>query len=227
MATHDADLRAREFYRMFVTHGSRCFDVGANVGDRTEVFLDLGARVVAVEPQKACADVLRHRFGRRVEVVEEAVGDHVGHASLRVASYHTLSSLSTEWVDEVRSSGRFAEFDWEEQIRVPVTTLDTLVERFGRPDFCKIDVEGYELEVVRGLSTPIPALSYEFTVERLESRLEAARLLDGIGMHWFNFSFCESLRLVFADWLLLPEFERFLRGRVHTHRSFGDVYARS
>ena len=112
-----------------------------------------------------------------------------------MASYHTLSSLSSEWVEAVQQSGRFAEFQWSERLPVPVTTLDRLIEAHGIPVFSKIDVEGYELEVIQGLSLPIPALSYEFSVERIESRLAALSHLHDLGMRRFNFSWGESLEL--------------------------------
>lgn len=118
------------------------FDIGANHGNRTELFLDLGLRVVAVEPQPDCVEILRGRFGTSIELISAAVGAKPGRAELRVATYHTLASLSDEWIDEVRRSGRFSEFEWPEVMEVDVLTLDSLVERYGVPDFCKIDVEG-------------------------------------------------------------------------------------
>ena len=161
-------VHAQAFYGQFVKAGDLTFDIGANLGDRTQILVDLGARVVAVEPQHSCANHLSERFGDRVVVVEAALGAELGEAELLVASYHTLSSLSSEWVEAVQRSGRFAEFGWPDRLTVPMTTLDALVAEFGVPVFCKVDVEGYELEVLQGLSSPIPVLSYEFTVERLD-----------------------------------------------------------
>jgi FkbM family methyltransferase len=180
LAAVKARVRRRQalgFYRQFIPPGGLCFDVGANLGDRTDLFLTLGARIVAVEPQPACANTLRQRFGTRIELIQAVLGPACGDAALMVASYHTLSSLSPEWVEAVQASGRFAEFTWDEQLTVPMLTLDELISRYRVPDFCKIDVEGYELEVLRGLGQPVPALSFEFTFERIESRLAAVRHL--------------------------------------------------
>jgi FkbM family methyltransferase len=202
-----------------------CFDVGANIGERTELFVALGARVVAVEPQAECAATLRRRFGERIELVELALGSEPGNAEMLLADYHTLSSLSPEWVEAVQKSGRFADFEWGERVAVPVTTLDELIRRFGVPDFCKIDVEGYELEVLLGLSQPVPALSFEFTWERMESRLAAVEHLATLGMTRFNFSFGESLVFALDSWVTSGEIVRFLESTSRDIVTFGDVYA--
>ena len=212
-------------YGRFVSPGDLVFDVGANMGERTAIFVTLGARVVAVEPQAHCAQRLRERFGEAVIVTEAAAGEEPGEGELLVASYHTVSSLSQEWVDEVRASGRFSEFTWNQRVRVPITTLDVLIARHGTPAFCKIDVEGYELGVLKGLSRPVRALSFEFTYELLGSRLECVERLHAIGMQRFNFSEGESMRLTFRKWMRCDDMIAFLRSTPQSAAFFGDVYA--
>lgn len=217
---------ALRLYRRFLQPGDLCFDVGANVGDRTALFLELGARVVAVEPQPICVSALHERFADRITVVPAALGSTPGAAELQVASYHTLSSLSPTWVAQVRKSGRFSEFTWDERISVPITTLDALIERFaGVPKFCKIDVEGYELEVLQGLTKPLPALSFEFTFELLESRLACVDHLAELGMSRFNFSAGESMQLALTRWVDAPEIRSFLKATPKSPAFFGDIYA--
>lgn len=45
------------FYEQFIRPNDICFDIGANMGNRTEVFLKLGAKVIAVEPQSECVNL--------------------------------------------------------------------------------------------------------------------------------------------------------------------------
>ena len=151
------DQTALKFYAEFVRPGETCFDIGANRGNRTKVFKMLGARVIAVEPQCGCAALLRSAFSEdsSVTVVESACGDARGRAQLRIATYDTISSLSADWISAVKAAGRFGDAEWNEVADVAVTTLDSLICTYGDPVFIKIDVEGSEVDVLRGLTRPI------------------------------------------------------------------------
>lgn len=90
-------------YQCFIRPGDLVFDVGANMGMRTKLFLQLGARVVAIEPQKACAAFLSSVLPpARATVVNKALGSQDGQAELHVSTAHTLSSLSPEWIEAIR-----------------------------------------------------------------------------------------------------------------------------
>src|SRR5437868_6104336 len=142
----------RDFLRQFLNPGDLAFDVGANIGVRTEVFLSLGARVIAFEPQPVCAREVRARGNANLVVVEKALGDAIGQAHLHLKKNNVQASLLSDWQGGPDIG----------TIAVPITTLDTEISRFGLPRFCKIDVEGFELNVLRGLSTPIEGLSFEY-----------------------------------------------------------------
>jgi FkbM family methyltransferase len=218
------DRRRLEFYRPFIDPGSTVFDVGANVGNRTKIFSKLAAVVVAVEPQRPCASFLESVFRERnVTVVRAALGSKVGNAELRVSNAHAISSLSDEWIAAVRNSGRFEEYEWSRSEVVPVDTLDNLIEQYGPPAFVKIDVEGFEDRVVAGLSTPVRALSIEFTPEFMEGTRAAIEHLCAIGAPRFQISLGESMEFSLPDWVGADGVLREL-ARVPA-ASFGDVYA--
>ena len=133
--------------------GDLVFDVGANVGNKTRVFLGLGARVVAFEPQANCVAELRARIGSRGDFTIEqcALGAKSGEATLYVQANSVASSLLKSWGN--RTIGH---------VKVPVRTMDDMIHKYGVPKYVKIDVEGYELEVLKGLSRCIPLLSLEY-----------------------------------------------------------------
>lgn len=218
--------RERALYAQFMGPGDLVFDVGANLGRRTRTFLALGARVVAVEPQPVLAQTIERRNAGnpRLEVVASAVGAEPGEAEMFLGDTHMLGTLSAEWIERVQSSGRFQEERWTRTVRVPVTTLDLLVARHGTPGFCKIDVEGFEWEVVRGLSRPVRALSFEFVPES-PAIARCVRHLEGLGPYRFNYSMAEGMTLELAEWVpgdqVLARIEAMEKGN-----DWGDVYAR-
>lgn len=218
--------RALAFYRPLVPSGGLVFDVGANLGRRTEVFRRLGARVVAVEPQPRCVDALRAELGADPNVVIEPVG--VGppgttRATLHVPRSHTIASMSPAWIDAVRSTERFDE-TWADEVEVDVVTLDALIDRHGVPDFCKVDVEGFELEVLNGLSRPLPGLSFEFVPEYSDAAAGCVERLTGLGMTAFNASLGETFELVWPSPVDATRIVEFLRS-LPPGTAAGDVYA--
>lgn len=218
--------RVVRLYSQFVGSGDLCFDIGAHVGDRTAALLSLGARVVAVEPQERCLEQLRRRFGRAdVSIVPSAVGASEGEGELMRSTIDTTSSLSAEWIGRVTESGRFADLRWADPIAVAVTTLDVLIARFGVPTFCKVDVEGFEGDVLKGLSRPVKILSLEFTPEFFDSTAECVRRLEFLGMTEFNYSLGESLEFALPVWVDGDEALATVRS-INDSVTFGDVYAR-
>ena len=85
---------------------------------------------------------------------------------------------------DVRSVCR-REVDRVESIRT--TTLDSLIADHGVPAFWKIDVEGLELDVLRGLSRPLAALSFEFVSEALDATHKCLDHLEQIGFRHFTY----------------------------------------
>lgn len=186
---------AMRFMKRFVKPGDLVFDVGANYGWKTELFLAVGARVVAIEPQAECLTVLKRKYGSNLSVFIEpfAAGaaetqGHIWKSDVR----NQLSSMAPDWICAVRDSGRFKHFEWSSREDVNLVTLDSLVQKYGIPAFCKIDTEGYEFQTLQGLSQPVPSLSIEYHIEFFEAAVKSVEYLAGLGDYSFNYTMGEG-----------------------------------
>lgn len=220
--------RMVEFYAQFIKPNTLAFDIGSHVGNRLQAWLDLGANVVAVEPQPACLALLRKWYGSRTEAVllGMAVGAYKGTQNLYISRRTpTVSTLSIEWQENMQKIDSFAGVRWDSSTQVEVTTLDDLIGQFGLPAFCKIDVEGYEHEVLCGLSQPIASLSFEYVPAALITSIACVERISELGNYRFNWSPGERLQLQERQWLTSAEIAEVLHG-MHGNANSGDVYAR-
>lgn len=221
--------RLRRLYAHFLQPGDLLFDVGAHVGNHIAAGLDVGARVVGVEPQPLCLHFLQRWYGEspNVHLRDEAVGATPGGGTLLVSQRTpTVSTLSQPWADQVRAVDSFARVQWDAPQPVRVTTLDALIAEHGKPAFCKIDVEGYEWEVLCGLSQPLRALSFEYIPATPERAVACIQRLSELGAYLFNWSVGERYSFQSPVWLPPADMIAALSAMPSRARS-GDVYALS
>lgn len=213
--------------RHFVVPNGLVFDIGAHVGDRTASFLRLGASVIAIEPQPRVFRALRllHRRAPGVVLLPCAVGKEIGEVTLHLNTRNpTVATVAPDFIKAARGAPGWTDEVWESCVTVPMTTLDALIIRYGVPDFIKIDVEGHEAEVLAGLSTAVPALSFEFTTIQRHIAKTCVERLCALGSYRFNLSLGEDHALQHNDWLTADALQTDLDALPDAANS-GDVYA--
>ena len=220
-------LALSRFYRDIIEPGDLVFDIGAHAGSRSKTLISLRAEVVAVEPQPVFADLIERYLSDRLAGFERvAVGASAGEISLKISSLHpTVTSTSRVFIDGVSQAVGFRHVKWDREIMVPVTTLDLLIERYGIPKFCKIDCEGAEAEILRGLSHPIKLVAFEYTPAMPSISSEAIARLSSLGNYRFNRVIGEEHRFVETGWKDAVEILKDL-GALSPESPSGDVYAR-
>jgi FkbM family methyltransferase len=215
--------RELDFYRNLLggfQHGDLIFDIGANQGVKTQVFLRLGARVVAVDPDEVNRDILEAKFRRYrlipqpVVIVNQAVSDKNTTETMWIDEPGSAkNTLNRKWVDILRVDERFGHaLDFEQRREITTTTLEQLFTNHGVPFFIKIDVEGYEVSVLRGLRRPVPYLSFEVNLPEFRPEgLQCVALLGGVAADGkFNYTTDCRRGLMLQEWLGPLEFSQVL-----------------
>jgi hypothetical protein len=107
---------------------------------------------------------------------------------------------------------------------VPLTTIDGLIAEHGAPAFIKIDVEGFEAEVLAGLTTAVPALSFEFTTIQRDVARACIERCIALGYKQFNAVLGESHAFEHANWIGASAVASWL-AELPAGANSGDVYA--
>jgi FkbM family methyltransferase len=220
------DDRRKEinFYRSLLDgfrDGDLIFDIGANQGYKADIFLRLGAKVVAAEPDETSQETLRHKFlkyrlkRKRLVIVSKAVSDRNSTETMWIdAPGGAKNTLSQKWAERLRDDDRrFGErLNFGQRKEVETISIEQLIGAYGSPFFIKIDVEGHELSVLRGMQRPVRYLSFEVNLPEFRREgLECIEVLAELAPNSdFNYTADCRKGLVLERWISKEEISAVL-----------------
>lgn len=159
----DWEPKQNNFFAAYIKPGMLLFDVGANMGFYSLFAATHGARSVAFEPDPAIAseylkfNIALNKVSDKVVVVNEAVSNKEGTVQFYL---HRPGS----W-----GAGRIFKISDENNPAISVNTnpIDYYVQKYGKPDVIKMDIEGAEYFALQGASETLsredaPDLMMEF-----------------------------------------------------------------
>lgn len=186
-----------DFYKAFLkSHESKSrliFDVGANLGHKSGIFSKIAKEVLAFEPSKKLFDHLQQRFqNTNVQVFNYALGSEIADAEIFVVEDNeAYNSINRKHIETTTSLRGIATLETVKRQKTKIEILENFIRKFGVPKYIKIDVEGFELEVLKGLHTAVPLLSFEANLpEFKDETIQSIKYLNKLsnGKYRFNFS---------------------------------------
>jgi len=217
-----------KMYSQFDLKDKIIYDIGA-ADNGIEPFLRVGAKkVIGVEPViKFYKRLLRkYKNNDKVEILNIALGDKDEDKEFIICNSEYFSTFSKDQINMIKGSNECKNLEFYKKDKVQVRKLDTLIKKYGIPYFCKIDVEGYELEVLKGLTKKIPLISFEYNTLLINNTIQCIFQLEKIGEYEYNFTDTFNENMESKEWISSEKMIEILKKMDNTDMHFGDVYAR-
>jgi FkbM family methyltransferase len=195
------------FYRALVGDSNDLiFDVGANVGTKAKIFGLLAKQVVLFEPDHTNLKILGARLKNNERFIIHgcALGNEQGTSSYySIGNDSAYNSLSEKHINNIaRQRGIIKNERLLTQYEVETNTLDFFIDKYGLPGYIKIDVEGFEKQVIEGLSQPVNLISFEANLpEFLPESIDIVRYLAGLSGQKYRFNYAIDNSFGLSDFL--------------------------
>lgn len=202
------------------------FDVGANLGYKSVIFLDIVKNVVAFEPSSRLCDYLENRFKTRNLIVYNcALGSHPHFTHFYVVEDNeAYNSLNKKHIETTAYKRGIATINTVKPKPIKVEVLENFIKTLGIPKYIKIDVEGYELEVLKGLKTAVSVISFEANLPDFrDETVLAVKYLDELSSGKYKYNFTATLEFLNDRFVSAQDAIIFIES---TTLSYLEIYAK-
>ena len=206
---------------------SLIIDIGANVGTFAKFYQGLypNAQIVCVEPNPDLIPILHGLFkgNDKIKIIDRLAASENGKlVDFTLNENHTLSTASKEWKQHSRfKSGYY------KTIGVKTVTLDAIIKDCGEPNLIKIDVEGFELEVLRGLTKhPDCKIIFEWTEELFYRTVQCIQYLMTLGYSEFGYTMGDNYAEEPKEYTEFNEMKIFTHINLIGNTAWGNIFAR-
>ncbi len=160
------------------------FDIGANHGQYTDVNRKNYNTCVLVEANSLLTDSLQKKYekDKQIHIVNAIVSNKYSEV-FYISNADQISTADREWITKSRFSNNYK---WTPIEGIPTLSLDSLIQQYGIPDHMKIDVEGYEYNVLQSLTQKVPSLCFEWAEEKKNEILLTLEYLEKLGFTKFH-----------------------------------------
>jgi FkbM family methyltransferase len=173
------------FYKKLLSSNDLVFDLGAHYGDKTHVFKKLSNKVISYEPETKLFKRLKQRFRNNKSIIIEnkLISDKIDllkfYSLKKKKSHSTIKKKNLEIFDEIKNE------DYKIENKLS-TTLNNEIEKYGIPNYVKIDCEGAELEILSNLKYKINLISFEINLP--DYLKDGIQILKSLSAN-FNYNF--------------------------------------
>ena len=160
------------------------FDIGANRGLYADANIAEYDDCVLVEANPELCSFLQEKYRMNPKMqIENCIVSNKPSETFYISNADTISTVDKEWIENSRFSKNY---QWHPIQGLPTRSIDALVEQYGTPSFMKIDVEGYEYNVICSMTKKYCPLSFEWAEEKKGEILLTLEYLQKLGYSRFS-----------------------------------------
>lgn len=213
----------KKLYKSLVITHDLCFDIGANLGYKSIILLELKNKVIGFEPQTSCKKPLKKIATKNSHFLYEkiALGAENFETELNLGNHIEIATLSNKFIQHFKNEKIY----WHAKEKVTVKTLDSQIKKNGLPKYCKIDAEGYEYEILKNLTYKIPIIEFEFTGGFIKETLLCIEKISSLGDYTFNYILNENPKLEIKQWVSKKEILTIIKA-LKSKNLHGNIFAR-